>query len=408
VREALASSYNIPAVVTLDHIGVNAMIRLADNAGLETLSNNADLDLSVTLGGGEVRLLDLAQAYSIFPNGGFHIDPSFILKVSTHDGDTLYEWRQHELNNRVLDERIAYIITDILSDEEARIPSFGRNSALSIGRPAAAKTGTTTDFRDNWVMGYTPNLVVGVWVGNADNTPMTDVTGISGAGPIWNQFMRRVLTGQPELEFRRPDGILETEVCALSGLLPTEACALRRRELFLPGTVPTEEDNLYQTFEIDRVTGLLADDNTPEDQKVEQTYIVLPQEARDWGIRNGVRQPPLGAIVELGDDADVRVLQPDPYSIFQISPVTPLETQRIRFTVRTPTGTESVFYTLDGTSLGALDEAPWSMWWGLELGDHELTATAISADGTRETSETVYFRVTDYEPPQSYTVEDNP
>jgi 1A family penicillin-binding protein len=408
LREALASSYNIPAVVALDHIGVNAMIRLADNAGLETLSNNADLDLSVTLGGGEVRLLDLAQAYSIFPNGGFHIDPSFILKVSTRDGDTLYEWRQHELNNRVLDERIAYIITDILSDEEARIPSFGRNSALSIGRPAAAKTGTTTDFRDNWVMGYTPNLVVGVWVGNADNTPMTDVTGISGAGPIWNQFMRRVLTGQPELEFRRPDGILETEVCALSGLLPTEACALRRRELFLPGTVPTEEDNLYQTFEIDRVTGLLADDNTPEDQKVEQTYIVLPQEARDWGIRNGVRQPPLGAIVELGDDADVRVLQPDPYSIFQISPVTPLETQRIRFTVRTPTGTESVFYTLDGTSLGALDDAPWSMWWGLELGDHELTATAISADGTRETSETVYFRVTDYEPPQSYTVEDNP
>lgn len=406
VREALASSFNIPAVVALEQVGIERMVTLANNAGLTTLAGNADVDLSITLGGGEVRLLDLAQAYSIFPNGGYRIDPSFILKVSTHDGDVLYEWQTPELSNRVLDERIAYIITDILSDDEARIAGFGRNSALNIGRPAAAKTGTTTDFRDNWIVGYTPNLVVGVWVGNADNTPMTDVTGVSGAGPIWNEFIRTVLRGKPELDFQRPDGILETSVCALSGLLPTPACPHTKMELFLPGTVPTEEDNLYQVFEIDKETGLLADDNTPEDRRVAQVFIVLPQEARDWGIRNGIRQPPTGAVVQLPDeDAGVRLLSPDPFTIFEISPLIPVETQRIRFQTGTPPGALSVTYTLNDELLGTVDAAPWSYWWTLQPGVYELVATARLGDGTTHTSEPIRFAVTEYEEPRSRTVE---
>jgi membrane carboxypeptidase/penicillin-binding protein PbpC len=408
-REALASSYNIPAVVALDHAGIDNMIQLAANAGLETLTTNPNLDLAVTLGGGEVRLLDMAQAYSIFPNGGFHIDPSFILKISTHDGELLYEWQPPELTTRVIDERIAYIITDILSDEEARMPSFGRFSALSIGRPAAAKTGTTTDWRDNWVVGYTPNLVVGVWVGNADNTPMVDITGLSGAGPIWNQFMRRVLRGQPELEFERPPGLLNVEVCALSGLLPTRACQLTRTEIFIPGTVPTMEDNLYQTFVIDRDTGQLADESTPPDRRVEQVFIVLPQEAQDWGIRHGLRQPPTGAVVRVTDaDERVRLLNPDPYSIFQISPVVPVDTQRIRFRTGVPEGTQSVTYTLNDAALGTVEAAPYAFWWTLELGDYALTATATLEDGSTEVSDVVYFRVTEYEEPVSHTVESQP
>ncbi|MEL7434978.1 MAG: transglycosylase domain-containing protein, partial [Chloroflexota bacterium] len=190
IREALGSSYNIPAVVALDYVGVEPFIEFVADAGLDSLASAPNLDLAVTLGGGEVRLIDLAQAYSIFPNGGYYLEPSYLLSVTTRAGDTLYEWQEQSLQNRVLDERVAWLITDILSDNQARIPSFGTNSALQIGRPAAAKTGTTTDFRDNWVMGYTPNLVVGVWVGNADNTPMVEVTGVSGAGPIYNQFMR--------------------------------------------------------------------------------------------------------------------------------------------------------------------------------------------------------------------------
>ncbi|GAB4516516.1 MAG: PBP1A family penicillin-binding protein [Anaerolineae bacterium] len=409
VRESLASSYNIPAVVALEHVGIDRMITLAANAGLSTLLGNSNLDLSITLGGGEVRLLDLVQAYSVFANGGSRVDPVYILKVSTRGGELLYEWQSPESQRQVLDERIAYIITDILSDNEARIPGFGRNSALNIGRPAAAKTGTTTDYRDNWVVGYTPNLLVGVWVGNADNTPMTDVTGVSGAGPVWNQFMRAVLLGQPELDFTRPPGILETEVCALSGLLPTTACQLRRMELFLPGTVPTEEDNLYQTFTIDRRTSLLATDDTPQSERVEQVYIVLPQAARDWGIRNGIRQPPTEAGVLIASaDKGLRLLEPDPYTIFQISPMLPRESQRIRLTAAVPPGTTQVSYRLNDVDLGTVQAAPWEVWWPLALGEYELVATATLADGTIETSEPLPFTVTEWEPPQSRTVEDAP
>ncbi len=397
VREALASSYNIPAVIALDHVGIENMVRLAVNAGLETLATNTDVDLSVTLGGGEVRLLDLVQAYSIFPNGGYRIEPIFILKVTAPDGQVLYEWQPQPLEHRVLDERIAYIITDILSDPYARIPSFGRNSILNIGRPAAAKTGTTTDFRDNWVMGYTPNLVVGVWVGNADNQPMVDVTGISGAGPIWNQFIRRVLLGQPELDFTRPDGLIDVDVCALSGKLPTEACQRTYREIFIPGTEPTEADDFYQIFEIDRRTGALADENTPPEYRTEQVFIVLPQEARDWGMRHGVRQPPEGALIQApDDDRGVRLLAPDPYTVFEVSPITPIETQRLRFTVGVPPSTQSVTYYLNNQRLGAVFQSPWDYWWSLEVGDYELIAEATLTDGTVQRSAPRPFRVVPY------------
>jgi penicillin-binding protein 1C len=400
-REALASSMNIPAVITLEHVGLQKLVQLLHNAGVETLADNTTVDLSITLGGGEVHLYDLTQAYSIFPNGGYRVQPSLILKVADHNNNILYEWKPTPLTTRVIDARVAYLINSILSDNHARIPGFGPNSALNIGRPAAAKTGTTTDFRDNWIVGYTPNLVVGVWVGNADNTPMQDVTGVSGAAPIWNAFMRRVLLGQPELSFEQPPGLVRAEVCALSGLLPTPACPLRRTEWFIEGTVPTEYDTFYQTFTIDSATGLLADDSTPPERQVEQVYVVLPQEARDWGVRNGIQAPPLGAVVQPAhQDTGLRLLEPDPYTIFQISPITPLETQRLRLTVGTSPDTQSVTYMMNGKILGTVEEAPWVLWWALELGDHELIATARLADGTEEVSAPIPFSVVNYAPPE--------
>jgi len=400
-REALAGSYNIPAVVALEHVGLNNFVDFVEEIGLESLTQNTAVDLSITLGGGEVRLFDLVQAYSIFPNGGYRIEPSLLLKVATRDGRTLYEWEAPALNQRVLDERVAFLITDILSDNEARIPAFGPNSSLQIGRPAAAKTGTTTDFRDNWVLGYTPNLVVGIWVGNADNTPMVEVTGISGAGPIYNQFMRQVLLDQPELEFQKPDGLMQLEVCALSGLLPTPQCPRTRTDWFIPGTEPSGFDKFYQEFTIDRRTGLLADDSTPRSERVVQTFIVLPQEAQDWAVAHGWRQPPLGAISAVSDtQTGLRLLAPDPYTVFEISPVTPQETQRLRLRVATSPGTQQVTYYLNGEAIGSAETAPYAVWWTLELGEHELIAEALLDDGSSERSEVTVFSVVDYEPPQ--------
>jgi membrane peptidoglycan carboxypeptidase len=399
IREALASSYNIPAVVTLDHIGLDALVRLVTRLGISTLTDTSRFDLSLTLGGGEVRLLELTAAYGAFANGGYRVKPVYILEVRDKEGRVVYEWKPPEQGTPALDPRVAFLITDVLSDNQARIPSFGPASPLNIGRPAAAKTGTTTDFRDNWTVGYTPNLVVGVWVGNADNTPMVDVSGISGAGPVWHEFMRRVLLGQPELEFSVPDGLVRAEVCATSGLLPTEYCPKTRGEWFIEGTVPTAYDAFYQPFTLDRRTGLLADESTPPEDREGRVYLVLPPEARDWAIREGIPQPPVGARIVGGDTVPARLLSPDPYTVFRLTPLLPEEDQRIRLVVAVPTHTKSVSYWLDGARLATVDEAPFEYWWVLQPGDHALYAVVTLTDGSTITTDSVHFRVGVWIPP---------
>ncbi|NDJ84976.1 MAG: penicillin-binding protein [Chloroflexi bacterium] len=399
VREALASSYNIPAVVALEDIGVEQLVALSTRLGISTLTDTSRFDLSLTLGGGEVRLVELTAAYSAFTNGGQRVDPVYILEIRNKDGDTIYEWEPPDPGTPELDPRVAYLITSILADNNARIPSFGTTSALNIGRPAAAKTGTTTDFRDNWTVGYTPNLVVGVWVGNADNTPMVDVSGISGAGPIWNEFMRAVLLGQPAYDFAIPDGLVRAEVCAVSGLLPTDACTQRVWEWFIEGTVPTEEDNLFQVYEIDSRTGQLATDDTPEVFRIEETYLVLPPEARDWASRQGIPPPPDGVVqLNTEDELPVKLLAPDPYTIFQISPITPRETQRIRLSVSVPLETVRVNYWLDEELVATIEEEPFEYWWPLEPGQHELVAIAELKNGETLESQVIPFTVDAYAP----------
>lgn len=399
IREALASSYNIPAVVALEHVGLDALVRLTTRLGISTLTDTSRFDLSLTLGGGEVRLLELTAGYGALANGGYRVDPVYILEVRDRDGNVLYEWDAPQYEQPVLDPRVAYLLSDILSDNEARIPSFGPGSALNIGRPAAAKTGTTTDFRDNWTVGYTPNLVVGVWVGNADNSPMVEVSGISGAGPIWNEFMRRVLQGQPELSFEVPEGLVRAEVCATSGLLPTLYCPKTVWEWFIEGTVPTESDTLYQAFVIDRRTGLIADELTPAEAREQRVYLVLPAEAQEWATREGIPQPPIGAEIVGGDTVQARLLSPDPYTVFRLTPLLPEENQRIRLTIAVPTTAEQVDYWMDGERITSIGEAPFETWWELYPGDHELYAVVTLDDGSSVTTAPVPFSVGSWVPP---------
>ena len=400
VREALASSYNIPAVVALEHVGVDTLIHLLTSLGISTLSDPNRYDLSLTLGGGEVRLLELTAVYAALANGGYRVTPALILEVRDRSGNVLYERQPPVWDTPVLDPRVTFLITDILSDNEARIPSFGPASALNIGRPAAAKTGTTTDFRDNWTIGYTPNLVVGVWVGNADNTPMVEVSGISGAGPIWHEFMRQVLRGQPELTFPVPAGVVRAEVCATSGLLPTPYCPHTRWEWFIEGTVPTRPDNLYQPFVIDRRTGLLADTNTPPQDREERVYLVLPPEAREWALRQGIPLPPLDAHLVGVPDDEARLLSPDPYTVFRLTPLLPVEAQRIRLRIAVPADTLEVTYWLDDAPLSTVQQAPFDAWWTLQAGEHTLYAVVRRSDGTALTTDSVSFRVTEWVPPE--------
>lgn len=334
IRSALANSYNIPAVQVLSWVGVDNVIRTAHAMGINTLDRGpGTYGLSLTLGGGETTLFDMTYAYGVFANLGTMVgtptpldqrrpgfrtlDPTLILRVEDRDGNILWEYGQGTTlgRNAIVEPSLAYLINNILSDDLARRPSVGENSALLLSRPAAVKTGTSNDFRDALTIGYTPQRVVGVWVGNTHNEPMADVPGILGAAPIWHAVMEYALHDLPVEIWPRPDDIVEMTVCQTSGLLPTPYCPTTR-EIFRRGTEPTHPDTVYQPFRVNRETGLLATVYTPPELVEEHVYMVLPPEAADWAREAGIPQPPteydkVGLPSTFGD---VAITEPTPFS----------------------------------------------------------------------------------------------
>lgn len=240
MREALARSMNIPAVETLNFVTVPGFLEMAQRVGLNFPPNPA-YGLAITLGGAEARLLDLTAAYAVLANNGVRILPTAITRVESADGRLLRDYRQTQ-GQQVVRPEHAWLITSMLSDNAARAKSFGANSPLRLSRPAAAKTGTTNDFRDNLTVGYTPELVVGVWVGNSDNSPMKNVSGITGAAPIWRQIMEEALAGKPATAFLPPPGIVGVEICEDGGRVPSPNCPRRRIEYFSADQLPLPAD----------------------------------------------------------------------------------------------------------------------------------------------------------------------
>lgn len=235
-RIALANSLNIPAVHVMDKVGVSSAINEAQNLGITTLTDPSRYGLSLVLGAAEVPLLQMTGAYATFANQGTYVTPTTIVQIQDKRGKVIYT---HTPQTRdALDPGVAYQISSILSDNGARAMEFG--NALTISRPAAVKTGTTEDFKDALTIGYTPSLVVGVWVGNNDNTPMDSVAGSLGAAPIWRQMMEHMLAGTPVERFTPPSDILQVTVCKENGLRAETATSSAYTEFFLPGTIPTQ------------------------------------------------------------------------------------------------------------------------------------------------------------------------
>ncbi|MCC7371490.1 MAG: PBP1A family penicillin-binding protein [Chloroflexi bacterium] len=307
VRRALAASLNIPAVKALEFVGMDAMLTTVHRMGVNGLRDPARYGLSVTLGGGEVNLLDLTYAYAPFAYNGRQIgqplgtgdrtpasrqfEPIAILEIRNGAGTVLYQ-QQKATPQPVVDAGLAYLITDILGDDEARAETFGLNSPLKLSRPSAAKTGTTDDYRDSWVVGYTPDLVAGVWVGNSDGAPMRDIQSAASAGRIWHAFMEGALEGVPARPFDRPADVVQQEVCKLSGLLPTPECPERVQGLFTPANLPNRPDNLYRRVEVCRVNGKLAFDLVPANARESKVFVVFPAPDSEWGPKNGFPAPP--------------------------------------------------------------------------------------------------------------------
>ncbi|MDX1614487.1 MAG: transglycosylase domain-containing protein [Candidatus Promineifilaceae bacterium] len=249
LRDALANSYNIPPIQLIRDIGVPAFISTGRKLGVESLTEPPGYyGLALTLGGGEVPLLELTHAYATLANLGRRPRLTGVLQIRDGRDRLVYDQTQQRLPAaNALDPRIAYILTDILDDDEARIPGMGRNNPLDLPFPAAAKTGTTNDFRDNWTVGYTPAVAVGVWLGNTDGHPMRNSSGLRGAAPLWREIMLHIdddpqirsgLTVRgimPPSAFTMPPGIDEREVCLPRGT-GGATCTAKRTDLFLSST----------------------------------------------------------------------------------------------------------------------------------------------------------------------------
>ncbi|NPV09758.1 MAG: penicillin-binding protein [Anaerolineae bacterium] len=259
LRQALACSYNVPAVKLLDAIGVDKALNMARRLGITTLPDGY-YGLSLTLGTKEIPLLDHTFAYSVFANHGFavgqpvpehvrtpggrEVEPAAILRIEDYRGKVIREYRPKV--QPVVNPAYAYVLTHVLSDPEARRPAFGASARYLVldDRPVATKTGSTDQNREALCMGYTPQYVVGTWIGNADRRPMNRLLGSTGAGPIYHEIMKGLHEGLPVVEFRRPSNVLELELCTQSGLLAGKGCPQRVTEVFAEGTQPTERCNL--------------------------------------------------------------------------------------------------------------------------------------------------------------------
>ncbi len=293
VRAALANSYNIPAVKTLDFVGIyddenipgeDGLIAFARRLGI-TSFNRDDYGLSLTLGGGEVSLFELTSAYSTFANEGRRLAPTAITRIVDHTGNVVYEY-EPPAGDQVVRTEHAYLISSILSDTNARVPMFGTNPVINLDFTAAVKTGTTNDFRDNWTVGYTPDLVVGVWVGNTDYTPMVNTSGLSGAGPIWAEFMTEAINqlknGTPSA-FVRPPGIVDRVICAVSGTEPSEWCPQQRSEIFAADQLPEpKSEDLWKKVNIDTWTGFSASEACSDYTDIQFAVNVDDPWAQKW------------------------------------------------------------------------------------------------------------------------------
>jgi membrane peptidoglycan carboxypeptidase len=346
VRSALGNSYNTPAVQALDFAGVPAFldkahdlgitslgivnINLADEAELEAMvpgidpflatqivgyrSLNGDFasvpeilnvpgvdeakyqeirsylrvqefGLAAALGAGEVSPLEMASAFSAMANGGVRHEPYAIERIEL-DGEVVFEYTRSS-GGQAIPADDAYLISNILSDNEARTPAFGTNSQLATPFTAAAKTGTTNDFRDNWTVGFHPNLAVAVWVGNPDNQPMNDISGLTGAGPIWHGIMEGALDRYPSTDFLSTPTIFTQTVCNDSGTIPSERCLGRTHvEQFSQAHPPPDADeDIYRELVVDEFTGLIANEFCP-DNKVKRSFVVVPDHAKEWLTTN--------------------------------------------------------------------------------------------------------------------------
>ncbi len=334
LRTALACSYNIPAVRVCEVYGPDLLLVTLRKLGFLSLDKSpVHYGLGLTLGNGEVTLLELTRAFAVFARGGLYMPERLLLSP---ENSLVYGQPV-----QVFDRTVSYIISDILSDNSARSPAFGEYSPLNLPFFCAAKTGTSKDFRDNWCIGFTDVYVVGVWVGNFDGSSMNSVSGISGAGPIFRDIMLLLHQTRASRILPRPDDIMRCRVCSVSGLIASQDCEQPFDEFFIQGTEPRttcrhESHSPYNTFTED-MQNIMEHDRS--------LYIAFP------------------------DDGD----------IFKIDPVLRREYQQVSLQLHSKDPIKNATWYVDETIIARVD-APYTTRWRLEPGYHDIRVHAVAPD----------------------------
>ena len=286
LRKSLGNSINIPAVKALKIVGVDQLLETAKKTGIKTLNNPARYGLALTLGGGETKLLEMTGAFATFAAKGVHRDPIAILEVKDSAGKLIYK-HQDSGGDKVLGEDVAFIISDILSDDGARSEVFGFGSLLNIpGRKVAVKTGTTDDKRDNYFMAFTPSISLGVWVGNNNNAPMNPYisSGITGATPIGHRFLVEYLKDKQSDKFEPPKNVKKLTVDVLTGMLPFKD-EKTRPEWFVNGTEPTAISEWFREIEVCKSDGKISNDSCKKAEKTKvKTFVKITAELPEWQV----------------------------------------------------------------------------------------------------------------------------
>lgn len=324
IRLAMANDYLVPALRFWENLRPGNIENTLSQMGVE-IPNTPCLSCQLFPGSHAVTILDVAQSFGVFSNGGVlrgwpsseeggRLDPVIVTRVEDLSGRT---WRENPrlISRAVISKQLAYMVTHVLSDSNARRPSLGRQNVFDIGRPAAVKLGNTSQEGQIWTVGYTPQMVTAVWMESEEKEGVHSALSKVSSG-YWRALTQYALKGQPLLDWEQPDEMTMLDVCSPSGLLPTDQCPEVVREIFIQGNEPTQEDNLYQALEINRETNQLATVFTPPELIEERTYLNIPPEAEEWAQEQGISTPPQQYDLsgQGSRSPDVRITYPENFS----------------------------------------------------------------------------------------------
>lgn len=389
LRTALACSYNVPVVRLLEPLGAELLLQRLQHAGFVSLKQNAQYyGLGLTLGNGEVSLLELTRAYLALSHEGRVKNLRFFVDAQLPALATVAE-------QEIFSNEISFILGDILRDDAARAPAFGEGSVLDLPFACAVKTGTTKDFRDNWCVGFTSDYTVGVWLGNFDGSAMKKISGVAGAGPIFREVMLMLHRDFLPLPPARPTNLVKLEICTASGMRPNPFCPNQMQEFFLADKTPSTTCDWHRVLAAP--TSAFAQKLSPH------VALFYPALYQPWAQAEGIAQPLLLSHAPISLDEKQRATSkehpapsltitfPDEGDIFKIDPILRQEFQTLLLECVAEERIQQITWLVDGEILKTVAR-PFRLRWQLRKGEHVLEARA-QIDSSLRVSTSRKFRV---------------